>query len=77
MYTFFIISGLIHVSQMSSAHIEDPGEMLSRGEMVYCKVITIDVSFRCLVSSFLQLQLFLSQCYDYSFIVLSICYILL
>ncbi|RUS84131.1 hypothetical protein EGW08_008105 [Elysia chlorotica] len=31
--------GLVHKSQMSSARIEDPSEMLAKGEMVYCKVI--------------------------------------
>lgn len=34
--------GLVHVSQMSSARIEDPGEMLAKGEKVYCKVISVE-----------------------------------
>lgn len=35
--------GLVHVSQMSSARIEDPAEMLAKGEMVYCKVINVEI----------------------------------
>ncbi|GFR88067.1 nucleolar protein of 40 kDa-like [Elysia marginata] len=31
--------GLVHKSQMSTARIEDPSEMLAKGEKVYCKVI--------------------------------------
>ncbi|XP_076450584.1 zinc finger CCHC domain-containing protein 17-like [Babylonia areolata] len=34
--------GLVHVSQMSSARIEDPAEMLAKGEKVYCKVISVE-----------------------------------
>ncbi|KAL8568168.1 hypothetical protein ACOMHN_027691 [Nucella lapillus] len=34
--------GLVHVSQMSSARIEDPGEMLAKGEKVFCKVISVE-----------------------------------
>ncbi|KAK6191264.1 hypothetical protein SNE40_002997 [Patella caerulea] len=34
--------GLVHKSQMSKSKIEDPSEMLSVGEMVYCKIISIE-----------------------------------
>lgn len=34
--------GLVHKSQMSKARVEDPSEMLSVGEQVYCKVIAIE-----------------------------------
>ena len=30
---------------MSSARIEDPAEMLSKGENVYCKVISVEVGY--------------------------------
>ena len=40
-----MVSGLVHVSQMSSARIEDPAEMLAKGEKVYCKVISVEVDF--------------------------------
>ncbi|GAB1608605.1 nucleolar protein of 40 kDa-like [Argonauta hians] len=33
--------GLVHKSQMSNSHIDDPSEMLSVRERVYCKVIGI------------------------------------
>ncbi|KAK3103477.1 hypothetical protein FSP39_019517 [Pinctada imbricata] len=34
--------GLVHKSQMSKARVEDPSEMLSVGEKVYCKVISLE-----------------------------------
>ncbi|XP_035826576.1 nucleolar protein of 40 kDa [Aplysia californica] len=34
--------GLVHKSQMSSARIDDPSEMLAKGEKVYCKVIAME-----------------------------------
>ncbi|XP_069133035.1 zinc finger CCHC domain-containing protein 17-like [Argopecten irradians] len=34
--------GLVHKSQMSKARVEDPSEMLSVREKVYCKVISIE-----------------------------------
>ncbi|ESO87014.1 hypothetical protein LOTGIDRAFT_128093 [Lottia gigantea] len=34
--------GLVHKSQMSKSKIEDPSEMLSVGERVYCKVISTE-----------------------------------
>ena len=30
---------------MSSARIEDPAEMLAKGEKVYCKVISVEVGY--------------------------------
>ncbi|XP_064603833.1 zinc finger CCHC domain-containing protein 17-like [Liolophura sinensis] len=36
--------GLVHKSQMSRTRVDDPSEMLSKGEMVYCKVISHDGS---------------------------------
>ncbi len=38
------ISGLVHKSQMSSNRIEHPEEMVEKGERVFCKVISVDVS---------------------------------
>ncbi|XP_067655081.1 zinc finger CCHC domain-containing protein 17-like [Haliotis asinina] len=34
--------GLVHKSQMSKARVEDPSEMVSLRERVYCKVISIE-----------------------------------
>ncbi|XP_063399035.1 zinc finger CCHC domain-containing protein 17-like [Mytilus trossulus] len=34
--------GLVHKSQMSKARVEDPSEMLAVGEMVYCKVVSVE-----------------------------------
>ncbi|GFN78750.1 nucleolar protein of 40 kda [Plakobranchus ocellatus] len=36
--------GLVHKSQMSSVRVEDPSEMLAKGEKVYCKVIGMEVA---------------------------------
>ncbi|XP_054011228.1 zinc finger CCHC domain-containing protein 17-like [Hylaeus anthracinus] len=33
--------GLIHKSQVSSAHVDDVAEILQKGERVWCKVITV------------------------------------
>ncbi|OXU25661.1 hypothetical protein TSAR_014141 [Trichomalopsis sarcophagae] len=33
--------GLVHRSQVSSAHVDDVGEVLQRGERIWCKVISI------------------------------------
>ena len=38
------LSGLIHKSQMSTVRIDDPSEMLAKGEKVFCKVIGMEVS---------------------------------
>ena len=35
-------SGLVHKTQMSSARIDEPGEMVDEGEEVYCKVISVE-----------------------------------
>lgn len=34
--------GLVHKSQMSRARVDDPSEMLSVGEKIYCKVISVE-----------------------------------
>lgn len=34
--------GLVHKSQISQSRVDDPTEMFARGEMVYCKVISIN-----------------------------------
>ncbi|CAG5118938.1 unnamed protein product [Candidula unifasciata] len=34
--------GLLHKSQMSNARVEDPSEMLAKGERVFCKVIAME-----------------------------------
>ncbi|KAH3886505.1 zinc finger CCHC domain-containing protein 17-like [Dreissena polymorpha] len=34
--------GLVHKSQISHSKVDDPSEMFSRGEYVYCKVISLD-----------------------------------
>lgn len=34
--------GLVHKSQISKSRVDDPSEMFTKGEMVYCKVISID-----------------------------------
>lgn len=34
--------GLIHKSQVSSSHVDDVGEILQRGERVWCKIISIN-----------------------------------
>ncbi|KAJ8299083.1 hypothetical protein KUTeg_023143 [Tegillarca granosa] len=33
---------LVHKSQMSRARVDDPSEMLSVGEKIYCKVISVE-----------------------------------
>lgn len=33
--------GLVHKSQISKTRVEDPTEMFAKGEMVYCKVISV------------------------------------
>lgn len=33
--------GLVHKSQISQSKVDDPSEMFARGEMIYCKVISI------------------------------------
>lgn len=34
--------GLVHKSQISKSRVDDPSEMFAKGEMVYCKVISLD-----------------------------------
>ncbi|CAL1548141.1 unnamed protein product [Lymnaea stagnalis] len=34
--------GLVHKSQMSNGRVDDPSEMLAKGEKVYCKVISME-----------------------------------
>ncbi|XP_046751072.1 nucleolar protein of 40 kDa-like [Diprion similis] len=34
--------GLVHKSQVSSSHVDDVGEVLQRGERVWCKIISIN-----------------------------------
>uniref|UniRef100_X2BBV5 S1 motif domain-containing protein n=1 Tax=Capitella teleta TaxID=283909 RepID=X2BBV5_CAPTE len=36
-------NGLVHKSQMSNVRIETPSEMASKGDSVYCKVISVEV----------------------------------
>ncbi|XP_045176543.1 zinc finger CCHC domain-containing protein 17-like [Mercenaria mercenaria] len=33
--------GLVHKSQISRSRVDDPSEMFAKGEMVYCKVISV------------------------------------
>ena len=52
------IVGLVHKSQISKSRVEDPSEMFTKGEMVYCKVISIDVSEICFIVKALKVQKF-------------------
>lgn len=36
-------TGLVHRSQISQAKVDDPSEVLTVGENVHCKVISIEV----------------------------------
>ena len=42
-FSNYVFSGLVHKSQMSSVRIDEPSEMLAKGEKVYCKVIAMEV----------------------------------
>ncbi|XP_041366001.1 nucleolar protein of 40 kDa-like isoform X2 [Gigantopelta aegis] len=35
--------GLVHKSQMSQARVDDPSEMVAKGEKVHCKVINVEI----------------------------------
>ena len=44
MLRLLFAAGLIHKSQMSKSHVEEPEEVVAIGDNVYVKVISIDVS---------------------------------
>lgn len=43
-FVFVDFTGLVHRSQISRSKVDDPTEMFTRGETIYCKVISVQVS---------------------------------
>lgn len=44
--------GLVHRSQMSSVPVDDAGEVLKKGDRVWCKVISFSVSSKSSLHTF-------------------------